>query len=286
MATTKRKEGIGGLKTVMKGEGLKYLSSFVIGFLILVNFVARSWADSWGTQIHRGMTAELGLNLDDLRTLKLWGADHIHLALKMRFLPVVEEGDRVTFSDEAWRRLDTFLKLARRAGLKVVLLLSGDFHKFFFSHQEEWRKPEALPPWLEQKRRRKLASLWQEIAKRYASDREVILGYNILDEPHPPLTKEGFKAWNEIATEVAKAIREVDKYHTIIVQCAAFGTPSGMEHLRPLPVKGVVYCFTMYLPHAFTHQGIGGRPFGVVYPGPASVGGKEIFLNRHWLEKA
>lgn len=265
---------------------------FLVGLLLLTSLPVPSSADSWGERVHRGMTRgfglapDLGLDIEDLRTLKSWGADHFHLVLKMRYLPVVERGEKVTFSEEAWRRLDSFLQLAKGAGLKVVLLLGGEFHDYFFTRQEKWWRPEALPPWLEPKRRRKLASLWREIAKRYASDREVILGYNILDEPHPPLTKEGFEAWNEIAAEVAKAIREVDKYHTIVVTCAYFGVPKGMEHLKPLPVKGAVYCFTMYLPHAFTHQGIGGRPFGVVYPGPMKIGGKEAFVNHYWLERA
>ncbi|MGB9687412.1 glycoside hydrolase family 5 protein, partial [Thermogutta sp.] len=52
-----------------------------------------------------------------------------------------------------------------------------------------------------------------------------------------------------------------------IIEPAPWGSPSSIALLDPIDVPGVVYSVHMYVPHAFTHQGVYDNPMGVVYPG-------------------
>jgi len=70
-----------------------------------------------------------------------------------------------------------------------------------------------------------------------------------------------------LAGRAAKAIRAIDPERTLIVEPPEWGDPAGLRELRPLDVPNVVYSVHMYLPHAFTHQGVGGRGPPCRYPG-------------------
>jgi len=79
--------------------------------------------------------------------------------------------------------------------------------------------------------------------------------------------EEGCDDWQDLAERAARAIRAVDPVRTIIVEPAAWGGPDGLRDLRPLSVSNVVYSVHMYLPHAFTHQGVHQKGPPLSYPG-------------------
>jgi len=75
-----------------------------------------------------------------------------------------------------------------------------------------------------------------------------------------------------LAERAARAIRAIDPARTIIVEPASWGGPDGLSDLAPLGVSNVVYSVHMYLPHAFTHQGVYGP--GPVWRYPGAIEGK------------
>ncbi|OIO91577.1 MAG: hypothetical protein AUJ96_33685 [Armatimonadetes bacterium CG2_30_66_41] len=241
-------------------------------------------ADSWGTAVHRGANVGLWLAAADLKVLRAWGADHVRAQLLAKNMPVEDRDGRCTFTDEAWKRLEAFLAGAREAGLKVVL----DLHQQgAFFPAENW-KAEAQGAWDDPASRGRLASLWRSLAERFAADRDLVLGYDLLNEPVPPYTEAGSQSWNEVAAAAVKAIREVDAFHTVIVECASYANPAGMAKLNPVADANVVYSFHMYQPHEFTEQGTRPQwPFGQQYPGEVALGWDAktpTLVDRQWLE--
>jgi hypothetical protein len=61
----------------------------------------------------------------------------------------------------------------------------------------------------------------------------------------------------------------VDKNTYLIFSAGLWGFPEGFNSLTPFrdPAQKILYGFHSYAPHNYTHQGIGGRPAGLVYPG-------------------
>jgi hypothetical protein len=119
----------------------------------------------------------------------------------------------------------------------------------------------------------KLVRVWERIATRY-QDAPPIWGYDLVNEPVEDLVEEGCDDWQGLAERVARAIRAIDPVRAIIVEPASWGGPAGLNDLAPLPVSNVVYSVHMYLPHAFTHQGVHGA--GPAYHYPGEIEGK------HW----
>jgi hypothetical protein len=118
----------------------------------------------------------------------------------------------------------------------------------------------------------KFVAVWQHIARRYRGV-QPIWGYDLANEPVEDLIEEGCEDWQGLAERVAGAIRAIDPARTIILEPAAWGGPSGLDDLVPLSVSNVVYSVHMYLPHAFTHQGVYGS--GPVYRYPGVIDGKQ-----------
>ncbi len=97
-----------------------------------------------------------------------------------------------------------------------------------------------------------LVPVWTQIAQRY-KDRSTYLYYEVLNEPHGISDAK----WNTIQQEVVKAIRKIDRTHTIIVGPAGWNS---YNHLKDMPVRAdnnLIYTFHFYDPFMFTHQGAG-----------------------------
>ena len=113
---------------------------------------------------------------------------------------------------------------------------------------------------------RKFVEVWQQMARRY-KDVKTIWAYDLANEPVEAAAPEDLADWQDLAEQAAKAIRRIDPERAIIVEPPQGGNPQGLRELRPLAVPNVVYSVHMYLPHAFTHQGVHGPGKPYRYPG-------------------
>lgn len=258
----------------------------IVCALVLLLSCASVRGDSWGRGPHRGANVGLWLTTSDLKVLRSWGADHVRAQMLPKNMPVTEADGDVTFTHDAWQRLDAFVARAREAGLRVVLDLHA--HGLFFP--DAYWTDDARRAWADPRQRARFAQVWRHIAERYGQDRTTVLGYDILNEPHPPRGDSGLRAWNEVAAQVVRSIRSVDTHHTIIVECPSYANPAGMAGLEPVADGNVVYSFHMYMPHEFTEQGTRPQwPFGQRYPGIVGLGWSEkrpTRIDRQWLEHA
>jgi endoglucanase len=112
----------------------------------------------------------------------------------------------------------------------------------------------------------KFVRVWERIAKRFRGERS-IWGFDLVNEPVEDFIGQGCDDWQALAERTARAIGDIDPARTIIVEPASWGGPSGLLDLVPLPGSNVVYSVHMYLPHAFTHQGVHGPGAAYRYPG-------------------
>lgn len=156
---------------------------------------------------------------------------------------------------EAWPLvMDDFeirAKLARQMGIKLVPVLGGNplGTNARLNQGEFWDHPDLVPT---------MTRLWKEFAERFASYRDVIWAYDLFNEaldwgqmPYAP------RQWRNVAIEIIKAIRSVDKDVWVIYETGPGGMSWGFDGLKPLPDTHVIYGAHFYSPHEFTHQGVG-----------------------------
>ncbi len=155
-------------------------------------------------------------------------------------------------------RLDAALSLCEKYGLYVVV----DLHSKPCGPTDSGKDISTDPACQD-----RFVENWKRMAARYR-DSKVVWGYDLANEPSEGAVPEGVLYWDELAEKTARAVRDIDSDHAIIVEPAHGGGPSSFRQLNPIDVPGIVYSVHMYLPHAFTHQGVRDNwPDQLVYPG-------------------
>ncbi|MBN1581759.1 MAG: cellulase family glycosylhydrolase [Anaerolineae bacterium] len=119
------------------------------------------------------------------------------------------------------------------------------------------------------KHKDRFVALWRQIVLRYR-DQPARLYFEPLNEPNDKLTPT---RWNTLLAESVAAIRELDKFHTIVVTGAEWGGINGLMELAvPKGEENYVCSFHFYDPFPFTHQGAEWSSdtysTGVQWPGP------------------
>ena len=183
--------------------------------------------------------------------LKKWGANVARYVIRLK--PDLDQKGLASYP-AGWESqlgdTERYLQEARAAGIKVVLFLDGNS----FSDQYDATKAQF---WSDPELASLMGKVWQKIAEKTQPYRDVIWGYDLFNEPldwsqmpNPP------RQWREIAKEIVKRIRAVDKDTWLIYECGPGGLTWGFAGLKPLPDNRVIYSGHFYSPHEFTHQGI------------------------------
>ncbi len=229
----------------------------------------------------RGAMISPGLTAESLRVLgQDWHANLIRWQLIRHGRP----GQLMPLDDyDAWlegelKKLDAALPHCASNGLYVVVDL----------HSPPGGKPTVSGYvgsdsglFTDRRCQDKFLEVWRRIALRYQKAAP-IWGYDLANEPVEDDVEEGCYDWPELAERTAKAIRIIDPQRAIIVEPAPWGGPDGLKDFAPLPVSNLVYSVHMYIPHAFTHQGVNNQ--GPAYRYPGMVAGK--MWDRSQLEAA
>ena len=220
----------------------------------------------------RGTMVSPNIDADSLQVLgQTWKANLIRFQL-IRFGHPGQPELAVPYNE--WlegelKKLDALLPLCQKYGIFVVVDLhsppSGKATVGGYIGSDSGL-------FSDRKTQEKFIEVWRQIATRYRGAK-AIWGYDLANEPVEEESEEDCDDWQALAERAAKAIRAIDPERTIIVEPANWGGPEGLSQLAPITVSNVVYSVHMYLPHAFTHQGV--NTAGPAYHYPGLIGGKQ-----------
>ena len=212
----------------------------------------------------RGVMHGPQYDAEDLRVLaEEWGANHIRWQLNWTPMEPAKEWARDLkryneWLDGALKSTDEALDACERLGIMAIV----DLHCAPGGREEN----NVNRMFLEARYRDRFIEVWQEIARRYKG-RKAVYAYDLINEPVEAPPTHRLVSWRELATDAARAIREIDPDKPIVYEPGPMGSCKGFDTLAPLDLDRVIYSFHMYKPHSFTHQGVKQSSVGVVYPG-------------------
>jgi len=221
----------------------------------------------------RGAMVSPNIDAESLQVLgQDWNANLIRFQL-IRFGAPGRPANPVTYQD--WlegelKKLDALLPLAEKYGVRVVVDLhsppggKATVSGYIGSDGGLFQDRGAQDAFVE---------VWRRIASRYLTAK-AIWGYDLANEPVEDEASEDCDDWQTLAERTARAIRAIDPQRAIILEPAPWGGPDGLNELLPINVSNVVYSVHMYLPHAFTHQGVHKPGPALAYPG--------MIEGKHW----
>ena len=205
-----------------------------------VAFGNRVWNDERIPVLHHGP--------DDFKRL----ADMGMTLVRFYFSHITLEGPEASWQqgvylDDGWEWIDRNIEWARAAGVRLSLNLHvppGGFQSMG-AGGALWDTP-ALQD--------RSVALWRAIAARYV-DEPTIIGYDLINEPG--VTRDTAQ-WQQLAQRIARAIREVDRNHLVIVERvnSVGGRWDNNAELNFVKIEdpNLVYTFHNYDPFEFTHQ--------------------------------
>lgn len=147
-----------------------------------------------------------------------------------------------------------------------------------------------------------VSKFWKDLAIRLKGH-PAIVGFNLVNEPHPEIYSKKYSFWkrdlkewyktvkgtpadlNLFNEKVVKAIRTVDTETPIIVESGLYATPWAFDYLEPLNDDKIIYSFHMYEPYTFTTKKLNNGQYS--YPGKITIDetGEEFGLNRESLNQ-
>lgn len=200
----------------------------------------------------------------DFARLRALGMNLVRFYLHYRTFE--DDGAPYAYLPDGWAWLDQNVRWARDHGVYLILNMHAPQGGYQSTGQGGalWREPDNAA---------RLTALWRAIAERYANE-PVIAGYDLLNEP---VVSTARSQWHTLAQRIARAIREVDGRHPVIVERVnAVGTDWSSDadmNLFRIDDPNPVYTFHFYDPFEYSHQYTSwtdlARREGGVYPDPA-----------------
>ncbi|WP_264375181.1 MULTISPECIES: glycoside hydrolase family 5 protein [unclassified Wolbachia] len=117
---------------------------------------------------------------------------------------------------------------------------------------------DDLRLWSDQAFQKQAAKFWQDLAKEL-KDHPAIVGYNILNEPHPE------RLYNTADSAIYNVEQSIDLKTPIILDSSNYGDPQAFDKLKPLNDHNVLYSFHIYEPFVYTNLKLNQGKF--FYPG-------------------
>ena len=197
---------------------------------------------------------------DDFKTLHDWGATLARYQMTL-FKPTHTNAPHQVVADffewleERLDHLDEVLGWAGKYGIKIVVDLhsypGGAYGETYASHHSQ----HDARMFHERVYGEAFVEAWRRIARRFAGRKE-IYGFDFANEVWQTTSAKYADYWT-MQRRAGEIVRSFDPQATLVVECCHSDNPWGFEVLSPLPTDNVVYQVHMYLPHEFTHQGLG-----------------------------
>ena len=189
---------------------------------------------------HSDKHYETFLTETDFAVAARWGLDHVRIPVDYEL--VETEGGIQKESGFQW--IAQCITWCRKYGLHMIL----DLHKtagYTFDdpiHSDEFFTNPALQA--------RFISLWQEFAKRYGKDHDVV-AFELLNEV---VEQENAEAWNLLIAETVDAIRRIARDTIIIYGGIQWNSVKTLKLLEKPKDENILFTFHFYEPLLFTHQ--------------------------------
>lgn len=151
--------------------------------------------------------------------------------------------------------LDSMNVWTKRYGLSYTI----DYHAYDASYNRAASK--------DQKFREAVSSLWRTIAQHFVNEKRPDLFFELTNEPCLSLPDGEFidqADWTLLAQMMIDSIRKVDKTRPVIFGDTQWYSLDELIKNKPLKDNYVIYCFHMYDPFVFTHQGASWNGMGTM----------------------
>jgi aryl-phospho-beta-D-glucosidase BglC (GH1 family) len=126
--------------------------------------------------------------------------------------------------------------------------------------------------------------LWEVLARRYAGAAENTLAFELLNE----IVLADGSAWNEMAQQTIRHIRDIEPGRLIIVGGNNYGAVNELINIRVDPDPNLLYTFHFYEPMAVTHQKaywvVEMEKYGRTIPYPGEVADLAEFITAQYPE--
>jgi len=192
---------------------------------------------------------------DDVRRIKEWGASCIRLPFNYRLIQR-EGGAEDVLNEEGVSYLDRAIDWCEKHDLYCIL----DMHAAPGSQNHDWHSDSSGEStfFSDPREQERYCRLWGLLAGRYA-ERSCIAGYDVLNEPIVPISREGDV--RTLYERVTKAIREVDARHMLFFEGTEWA--QRIEFLGKPWDANSVYSIHTYLPTDFTFNFVPGLSYPV-----------------------
>lgn len=153
---------------------------------------------------------------------------------------------RIDFEPMFYTLIDSMNLWTKRYGLSLTI----DYHAYDGTYSRAASKDPKF--------RAILSSLWRVVAAHYAKEKRPDLFFELTNEPGLSLPEGEFidqADWNLLAQSMIDSIRKVDATRPIIFGDTKWYSLDELVNNKPFKDKHIIYCFHMYDPFAFTHQG-------------------------------
>lgn len=171
----------------------------------------------------------------DIDMMARWGMNSVRLPMHYDLLTLPAEKEPVpgkdTWLEDGFRRIDGLLAWTKANGMYLIL----DLHAAPGGQGNDLpiadRDPAKPALWENAENRRKTIALWRKLAQRYANE-PGIGAYDLLNEPNWDFSgpggdhgckETGNGPLKQLYTDIAAAIREVDKRHMLVIEGNCWG---------------------------------------------------------------
>ncbi len=157
---------------------------------------------------------------EDFATIASLGLNTVRI--NFTYMNLTTDGE--TLRKDAFRYLDFALEMCEKYNLYAIL----DLHGAIGSQNQDFHSGDDAQFDLfgNEEHRRMTIELWEKIAERY-KDREIIAGYDLLNEPRRAAGKYGGKLTTDFYDELYRAVRSVNKNHMIFIEYFTFPIHGG-----------------------------------------------------------
>jgi hypothetical protein len=178
---------------------------------------------------------------EDVEQIASWGLDHIRLPFDYTILE--DDDNPFSYKEDGFKIVDMLLGWCKDASLNLVL----DMHKapgYAFGNN---RQENII--FTDETTQKRFVSLWQEIAKRYKSEKDNVI-FELLNE----IVDAHGDTWNNIARKAIEGIHGVDRDRYILLGGPNYNSAEGLDSLEIWDDERILYNFHFYEPFLFTHQ--------------------------------